>query len=518
MSETFSDKLWRRIYALGVLVLFSLVLFASKLVPFRFNDLFATYGIVMIFFLLGLYLPRNIFQAQAEIKLFFIWLLWTLFTRLINGDYYLYYEFSLLTDICLGFLLLTLGTTLDKRERSLLLDVVSFLYAGFFTLIALLGIFVFITNSYIHIPPEEAWFTIIYDGTIFFPNYLSSSRMQAAPRLLLALGLLLCQFVKRRNIFTRILCGVSMLTVYVALALCHVRTAQIAMSIAGAMLAILVVLHFSKKHKKHVRFILSCVFAAAALLVCYKGCDMASALVSSAHSAAAPAFEQYYNQLENKPDPEYFGLGKSAQELLSPQSASDGEADTASPAAEAEPAQISAHDSRSIIGNWSFTERLEIWVSGIVALSRDIKIALVGQLQARIAPVTNAVINELFPYIVQYKINMHNAYLEVLMLTGIPGFILIFAFVVLTVKKMVKVFFSHSEKLSFLLKLMTLPISAFFVECLAECFLFSHLDLSTMAFYLLTGLFLGEYYEIFPAERKGILPAKLSGRLFDNKQ
>ncbi len=492
---------WQKCYALTLLFIFCLYLL-GELVPMRAADLQASYGLVLTAIAFGIYLSRRGISGPWEIKIYLLWMVWTLLSRWLNGDFYLFLEFDMLMTMLLGFMLFSVGTVLDRRERGLLLDAVSLLYALFAAAVAAVGIAVFITNTYIHIPPEDVWFTIRFDGAVFSPNFLSTSRLTSAPRFAMAFGLLLYQFQKRRSKVFRVFAVLALAVLYVAMALCHSRTVQLAVLAMAVMLAILAARSLFSARSARAVLAFSLLFALIAVPVCYKGFSVASSLVSGAHNIVAPALEERYNALESKPNPEYFGIGKSAEELVEIyQQTLLTPADTKSTSSQNSSAQsgISANDSRKVIGNWSFSKRVEIWSSGLVHLSRSPSDALKGMLSRDVAPAVNKVINELYPYIKDFKINMHNSYLQVLMVTGIPGFLLIALWVILLVKDMVKLYFFKRQLSPE--KLLTLPMAAFFVICLSEVMCFAWLDLSSMAFYLMAGAFLGYYHECFPPKK-----------------
>ena len=149
----------QRVYAFSILALFGLHLL-GELLPTRVADLLDTYGLVCICLLFGVYLARFAGKSPIENKIYLIWIGWMLITRWLNGDIYLFVDFDLIITCILGFLFMSVGTVLDKKDREIFLDVLSLIYGGFAVIVATLGIFVFITNTYIHIPPEDVWFTI----------------------------------------------------------------------------------------------------------------------------------------------------------------------------------------------------------------------------------------------------------------------------------------------------------------------------------------------------------------------
>ena len=516
----------REIYAFSVFALFVLYLL-GELLPRRVDDLNATYGLVLTCLLFGVYIAKFFLCAPVENKIYLVWIAWMLITRWLNGDVYLFGDFALMLTCMRGFLFISAATVLDKKSCEVFIDVLSLVYAGFTVIIAILGIFVFITNTYIHIPPEDVWFTIRYDGALFAPNFLSTSRLRAAPRLLIALCLIAYQFAKRKNRLLRILLAVFSFILFTAISLCHSRTSQIAMMVCFALVAILLGEKLFKRNNQIVSFVGSAALAIVFALGSYYGSDAVCQLASNAHSTIAPSFEEYYGGLENKINEEYFGIGKSADELIDFDKEQKGlnnkifeqPPESAVPLASnveafvsplgmrntqiqvkklsAESA-ITAKDNRSILGNRTLSGRVPIWESGIVSIIRDPMIAVKGLLSKQVAPTFNSVKAEISAD-KRYQINMHNSFLEVLMVSGIPGLVLILAWTIVLVSKMVKLFLCKAADVA--IKLLILPIVTLFIVSQMEVLLFGWLDISSMVFCLCVGAFLGFYYDIYPAKK-----------------
>ena len=95
------------------------------------------------------------------------------------------------------------------------------------------------------------------------------------------------------------------------------------------------------------------------------------------------------------------------------------------------------------------------------------------------------------------------------MLTGVIGLLLVLAFTVLMVIKMIRVFFSNHPLAGMDIKVLTLPISGIFIYSLLELILFtassddrSVTDFRELFFFLIAGIFLSYYYQIFPPKAK----------------
>ena len=164
-------------------------------------------------------------------------------------------------------------------------------------------------------------------------------------------------------------------------------------------------------------------------------------------------------------------------------------------------AAITANDSRSILANRTFSGRTIIWHSSIVSAFREPIIIFRGLLSKQIGPTYKNVMSELYPG-ANYPDAMHNSFLQVFMVSGLPGLILIVAWTVLLIIKMVKIFYSKRKDIGIEVKILTLPIASLFVVSLAESLLFFSFDVSGIVFYLCAGVFLGYYYDSYPVKTK----------------
>ena len=104
-----------------------------------------------------------------------------------------------------------------------------------------------------------------------------------------------------------------------------------------------------------------------------------------------------------------------------------------------------------------------------------------------------------FPYY-----HMHNVLLQVLMLTGLPGFLLVLAFFVLLIFRAVRLFFSGAPTA---VKSLVLPVSGVLFYGLFEIILFTAsaderalTDFRELFFFLIAGVVLAYSYEFAPAK------------------
>ncbi len=104
---------------------------------------------------------------------------------------------------------------------------------------------------------------------------------------------------------------------------------------------------------------------------------------------------------------------------------------------------------------------------------------------------------------------MHNYLLQVLMLTGLIGFLLVLAFSVLLVVRMLCLFFTQNPAATTAIKSLTLPVSGILVYGMLETVIFTAsaddralTDFRELFFFLLAGVVLAYSYELAPMKKR----------------
>lgn len=483
---------WAAVFAA---VMFGMLLleFAGLIAPQRGNDLFSVYGFALIFIMAGVYFAKRPAEIPIEIKIYIVFLAWALVSRWLNRDIYLFVDRGLIAAMLSSFLFLCVGTVLSEKQRELFLDCVSIVFIVFFTLAAMAGIFVCVTNTYIHLPPENVWITVIYESYLNSLNMLSTTRLYSASWFFVTWTLLVYQLFKRRKLFVRILIVVCMAIMHFTLTLFHSRNIQICLSVCFGMLMLLIFMKLLSGKRRAIRLTVLPVITVVSVALCFLSFNVCQVFLSGLRSAAEPRFRTFYEMQENKIDPDYFGISLSAAEKSGGTvPAADEEAADNTPDTE----DSAFGDSRNIAENKTMSGRTEIWKSGLTAIKENPSVALCGSLTKNVMPLVYNFLPDDFAAL--YGPNpphMHSAYFQVLMMFGIPGLLLVLLWSVLMVIKMISVYFSDNGRFSMADKALTIPLAGIFVFNLAEVIIFAHLGgISGHAFYIISGLFLGCFY------------------------
>lgn len=149
------------------------------------------------------------------------------------------------------------------------------------------------------------------------------------------------------------------------------------------------------------------------------------------------------------------------------------------------------------------SNRGNIFASIIPTIKEDPTLLLIGKYSHQIMDIPHKYQN--YPYF-----HMHNYLVQTLMLAGVVGLLLVLAFSVMLVIKMIRLFFSRLPGVTAAVKTLTLPLSGIFIYGMMETAIFTNCaddrvptDFRELAFFLIAGIFLGFYYDAFPAKKKG---------------
>ncbi len=488
----------RKIFSVLVFLEFASLLIAL-LIPQRAEDLHNAYGQLLIAALAGFYLAETELPRGREQRVFLAFLLWLLISRWLNRDFYLFLDRPLLIDNLLALLLLAAGALPDARQRQRLLTALTVVYAGFFVLAAALALFVVLTGTYLHIPPENIWITLLprnrMSNGVRAINVLSTHRLTTAPRLYMAWCLLLHQLLRRRKKLWAVPLCLGMLILHLTIALCYSRNVRICFSVSCAMLALLAAYRRLRPSLGPKRLIALVLLPLLCLPLAYKSFDLCTAVLGKLRSELCPRYELAYRASDRHLDPEYFGL-ETTSDAQTPSPAE--KEDSGQPGREPDGSAAADEndlftDARSLAGNKTLTGRTKIWKSILPCIREKPSILLYGQPSKEIMPLANKYIPSK-----EYKAHMHNMFAQCLMLTGLPGVLLLAAWCVLLAVKMIRFFFCRSESVPFASAFLTIPLTGMLLFNMAEVLITTNYDVASDLFFLLAGIFLAEYDERFP--------------------
>jgi len=467
---------WPSAHAAAVFLILCFYL-VCPLAPVRWADLYQSYGKTLIISAAAVYFYKAGLGDWVEVRLVVYYAVWMFVTRLLNTDLYLQNELDLVISRFLCAVVLPAGLLINGAARRRLLDWVVAVYCGFFFVAALFGFFCCLTGCYIYIPPENAAFGIEEYWYYKYINYLclfTTNRTISSLWLYIAWALMTYEFFRCRNKRWRIPIALAWFVFFIAVSLSFTRTVKLVLSVNVSMLVLLWGLKLMDGRRNAIKIPVLTLAMLASLLLGYGAQELAKDGVAliSAHTVSSMSREDgaliHFHPLV---DEEY---GDSGVDFTDPR------------------------DMAESLSNLSY--RSEIYATFLPTLRADPIRILRGCYSDKVMDIPRAILG--LPFF-----HMHNFLLQVFMLTGLPGFLLVLAFTVLLVRRMILLFFSRSVPLCE--KLLTLPLTGMFLYSMFETLIFTDsadarsltTDIRELMFFLLAGIVLAYSYEYFPAKR-----------------
>lgn len=475
LTYTSEDRSFRRLMGCmaAALLLFYML---CPVAPLRWNDLYNSYGKVLIIAMAAIYFFKCGFKGCIEVKIVILYTAWLFITRLLNTDFYLQNELELVISRVLCCVILPVGMLLDPKEREKLLDFIIAIAGAFYFVSGLLGLYACIFGVYFYIPPENVVFGI--DNTFMINTFTyivawESNRTIAAVWFYLGWCMMAYEFFHCKNKLWRIPISIAWFVFHLTLAFCFCRSLMLAVCVNVGMLIILLGMKFIRTKKAAVKVLVIVLAVIISMPVTFKSFE-----VLRNGSAAV------YNSLDTD-------IERIADEFM-----------TNGYKERTEEGQ-NFEDKRELKESVSnISSRGEIYLSVVPTFKDDPLRLLIGKYSDKIMDIPN--LYQSYPYF-----HMHNFLLQVLMLTGVIGFLLVLAFTVVLVIKMIRFFFSNHPEAALDRKLLTLPMAGIFIYGMLEIILFTAsaderalTDFRELFFFLIAGIFLGYYYQVFPAKSK----------------
>jgi len=475
IKYTSEDRSFRRLMgcmAVAMLLFYML----CPVAPLRWNDLYMSYGKAFIIAMAAIYFYKCRFYGSMEVKLVILYTVWFFITRLLNTDFYLQNEFELLISRILCCVILPVGILLEPGEREKLLDFVIAIAGAFYFVSALLGLYACIFGVYFYIPPEDVVFGI--DNTYMYNAYTyivawQSNRTIAAVWFYFGWCMMAYEFFHCKNKLWRIPICIAWFVFHLTLAFCFCRSLMLAVCGNVVMLIILLGMSYIKVKKQALKAAVIAALCIVSLPLCYKSFESLRNVTATVYNSMDVKVERIADEFMAESFIEKTKDGQLFEDI---------------------------RDLKKSVSNVS--QRGEIYASMIPTFRDDPMRLLIGKYSDKIMDIPN--MYQSYPYY-----HMHNFLLQTLMLTGIIGMLLALAFTVLMVIKMIRLFFSDHPEASMAVKALTLPLSGIFVYGMFEIILFTasaderaFTDFRELFFFLLAGIFLGYYYEIFPPKAK----------------
>lgn len=468
------SKNWAVANMVVVIAIMTLYLF-QYLTPTYFSAIWTRFGYAAVAISTAIYLYHRRLSGTVEVKLLAFYALWVFITRWLNRDFLLNIDLSTVYSVVLSFLIFSAAILLNKEQRSKAMNWACAIIGCYIFILSVIGVFIALTGVTLRVPPEMKYIGLYSQnegGNGFYTiAYFQCHRNTSAVWFYIGLMMMIYQFFACKRKLWRAPIVVAAISEYVMVSITHSRTVQVAMAFSIALVLFVIVLKYIKSNNKTLSAALLVVLVSVFTFLGYKVADVTAEGISSLSERTTPAFTQWYKNLDNQISELYFTPAGTYEE---------------------ETTGGDLTDTRDFISNAkTLTGRTTIWKSVFsVAKSRPM-IMLKGTL-------SNCLMEEPQKYISFPAGHMHNSLLEVLMLTGIPGFLLICAFCFVLCIHMLKLMFSKAPTVSISIKLLTIPVFGLLLDYMMEAALFTDSYLSPNCFFLFAGMAMAAYYDVFP--------------------
>lgn len=457
-----AEERWPRCHAVLAFLTFCFFMVCPA-APERWADLYSFYGktLVVAVVVLAFFVKR--FGFTMEVKLTALYALWLLISRMLNSDMYMVRESDLVLSKFLCAALLSTGLVLDNEQRRKFMNFFCAAIGLFYFCAGALAILADLLDTQFFLPPENVLFGLDGPWHIHYINPFNTNRTISSLWFYIALCLMVYQFFSCKHKLWRIPIIVAMLLFYVSIALCFSRTVKGITSGSAAMLAILLAFKYLPVKRLWQKCLTVVLCTALLIPITFKSFDVTAGLMT-----------------------------KVSGFLIS---------ETAEAEESADVSGVDFSDDRDLKEDVStLSERSQIFASFIPTLKTDPKRILIGSFSDKLMNVPNSFIDFPVPFT-----HMHNFLLQVFMLTGLPGFLLVLAFCLLLIVRMIHVFFSGSKKISLADKVLTIPLAGILMYGMFEIVIFTNCsdtraptDMRELSFFIIAGMILGCSYNIMP--------------------
>ncbi len=476
LSETREHSIWLRFHCL-----FAFLIVPYFLLGYLSEGLFGvfhSYYRNLIPSLVVLYFVFRKFTDGPEVKLYSLFCIWLIISRILCGDASLSRDGKILFDSFVCLALLPTGILLPQKERAKFLDSLSIIFCLFFTFVACAVIYSALLDVDLKLPLSNKEFVIFPDRALVFglnPNTIGNW-------FFISSFLMVILFFRHRNPILRSVTAIAFAANYVALGLSFSRNSMIGYSLCMAMLVILIALKYIKP--KRVLALSALVLSVTIVVspIVYSGFSVTSKFIGNvSHKIAASESHSKHETLASTPDVKYNFVpltSSSAVIAINPESKANNDLP-----------YNDVSDFADSRGVFEDSGRLPIYKTIIDTFRQEPIRLLRGTLTSEIMSISNLLTER--PYA-----HFHNSYLQAFVLSGIPGLALLIAFFYSLIKRMFLLFFSTNPKASFDAKVLVVLLAGCILYNMLESSLFYTLDIRSIMFYIIAGMVIAYSDEI----------------------
>lgn len=467
-----SREKWFVFNSLGLLLIYTGSIFAC-IAPHQWDQFYYMWFVLLGASLMTCFAVFGKKSRKTEVKLLAAFSIWLVISRALNGDVFLYWDSRVVFDITVTSFFVTAALILPSDKRKKVLDAFAIITTVLCLGGAILGLYTVVTGKLMRNPLTE-WYlcTMLGDRLELF----DASPNVCGNWLFCGIMFLIYLFFRFKNPAFRVFAVVGALIEYDALAMTDSRSSMLGFAVSAAMLAALLLfkcLKIKKTQYKVVALVLTLLVAGPLCYMGFSGMRHMMGIATIGYAEKNGVGDAYL--LGKVSEPVYMAENLSCRVLSAEQTESEGIFD----------------DNRG----FEDSGRLKIYKTAIMSLKDDPARLLRGCLSENVMDTTN-------PYLTREHAHMHNSYIQVLHLAGLPGLIIVIAFTVLLLIDAVKLYFSENIKADMAVKSILLILPGMFIYNMLETSMFAFFDLRSMVLFLAAGAVIAYSYELCPPRVK----------------
>ncbi|MBQ6215331.1 MAG: O-antigen ligase family protein [Oscillospiraceae bacterium] len=452
------NKYWPWIHAFGFFVLF-----AMQMTQYYYCNFYAIwfpnrYAAVTCLFVILYYAVRR-FRDGHETNILTSYAVWVLITRIINGYFFDEDDLLFTVGMFICVLAMALPFQFERRNRQAVFNVFTGVFFGVITFVSAVGIYAALVQRSIDIrflgkTLNAAVFW--HDDGIFRLRIADAHANTGACWAFLGMTLAANRFFAAKKMWLKTVLAVAAAIDFIAMCLTNCRTMFAAFSICFAVFIFILADRKPVKYnnkKRVLAFVLSLVIISP---LAYKSIDWTLKGV---------------NAVSNIICSEYLSDAETAN-------TENTDGDT-----------TLFENSRDVLGEGStLRPRILIWKSAVITIRQQPERLLIGSSEARLSEVSDASEGINF-----HVYHYHNMFLNTLMLTGVPGLVIVLAFLYILIRKILLLLFSRKEEASLAEKTLVIPLIGLIgYGATLEVLLFTETDIRAFAFFFIAGILLAE--------------------------
>ena len=460
-----NDRL-KLVYAISISAVYLFYLF-SYLNIYLFQTLTTTwYAAFLPVLLVGtLYFCGQ--WEKLEYRFLVLFFFWYVLSRMLCGDPALKVEYLTVIQISVLVPVFALGMTLNAEERRKFLTAFSWIVGSFYFLLGLLCIYTYLLRVQIQNPISGQLICSVNKTKGFARlGVLGINVDTTAFWFMGSFFMMVFQFFMYRKVILRIVIILYAIVDYIVISMIFTRSVMVAVAFAIGLLAVLLLIEKIRIKTRALKvlllllaFLLTVPLTYKSFEVVMRGFGRISVSIrynDSSEEEKQEAFEQDYSHKK-----QLIGTGKSLDAVSS--------------------------------------GRIKIYKASIDVIRENPFILLRGSLDDQSSDDLTRILYEKGLIKEGKRIPHYQNYLiQVLIISGLPGLLMVVAFSLLLIYKAIKTFFYRDKKVPISVKALILPIAASMIYMMFEIGLFTLTDLRTLYFFLMSGMFLGWYYDSFP--------------------